>query len=63
MIYILIAIGLTLLVLIGGVVLMAIGGRLNKKFASKLMSFRVLFQAISILILGVIYFLNKKGGR
>lgn len=63
MIFTLIAIGLTFLVLIIGVVCMAVGGKLNKKLSSKLMSIRVAFQALSILIVGIIYFLSKKTGN
>lgn len=47
---------LTGLVLIIGVVSMAIGGKFDKKFSSKLMTMRVFFQAVAILLLFVIYF-------
>lgn len=55
MIYILIALSLTVIVLVIGVISMAIGGKFRKKFSSKLMSLRVFFQAIAILLLVIIY--------
>ena len=56
--YTLIAIALTTIVLLTGLVLMTIGGRLNKKFSSRLMSMRVFFQAVAIFLLAVAYFLK-----
>lgn len=56
MTWLLIALGLISLVLIIGIVSMAIGGKFNKKFSSKLMTLRVFFQAIAILLLFIIYF-------
>lgn len=47
----------TLLVLVIGIIFMAIGGKLDKKYANKLMSMRVLLQAISIACLGLMYIL------
>lgn len=51
-----ISISLTSLILISGLVVMAIGGKLNERLSSKLMSFRVFAQAIAILILAIAYF-------
>lgn len=56
MVWLLIAMGLTLTVLLIGVVSMAIGGKFDKKFSSKLMTLRVFFQAVAILLLFIIYF-------
>ncbi|HJD61675.1 MAG TPA: twin transmembrane helix small protein [Rickettsia endosymbiont of Degeeriella rufa] len=56
MIWLLIALCLTSLVLIIGVVSMAIGGKFDKKFSSKLMTMRVFFQAVAVLLLFIIYF-------
>ncbi|WP_218460849.1 twin transmembrane helix small protein [Rickettsia sp. TH2014] len=56
MMWLLIAIGLTVSVLIIGVVSMAIGGKCDKKFSSKLMTLRVFFQAVAIFLLIIIYF-------
>lgn len=55
MIYTLIALSLTTLVLVIGVVSMAIGGKFDKKFSSKLMSLRVIFQAIAVYLLAFLY--------
>ena len=59
MIYVLVVISLTLLVLIIGLVVMAVGGKLNRKFSTKLMSLRVAFQALAIAMLAIAYFLSK----
>ncbi|WP_395476376.1 twin transmembrane helix small protein [Rickettsia endosymbiont of Pantilius tunicatus] len=56
MMWLLIALCLTGLVLIVGVVSMAIGGKFDRKFSSKLMTMRVFFQAVAVLLLFVIYF-------
>ncbi|ABE04639.1 hypothetical protein A3306_06995 [Rickettsia bellii] len=56
MMWLLIALCLTGLVLIIGVVSMAIGGKFDKKFSSKLMTMRVFFQAVAVLLLFIIYF-------
>jgi len=45
----------TLLVLIIGLVFMATGGKLNTKYSNKLMSLRVLAQAIAIVCIGLLY--------
>ena len=58
MIWLLIVISLTLTVLVIGVVLMAVGGKFDKKFSSKLMTLRVFFQAVAIFLLIIIYFYN-----
>ncbi|MCC8467218.1 MAG: HIG1 domain-containing protein [Rickettsia endosymbiont of Eriopis connexa] len=55
MMWLLIAIGLTVSVLIIGVVSMAIVGKFDKKFSSKLMTLRVFFQAVAIFLLIIIY--------
>jgi hypothetical protein len=55
-------IGFTFIVLISGVLLMASGHKtLNRRYSNKLMSLRVIFQAIAIAALALIYFLSKKG--
>lgn len=55
MIYTLIALSLTILVLVIGIVSMAIGGKFDKKFSSKLMSLRVIFQAVAVCLLAFLY--------
>jgi len=61
MTYAFIAMGFTVLILIAGIIVMISGGKLNRKFSSKLMSLRVVFQAIAILILAGVYFFSKHG--
>ena len=56
MMWLLIALCLTSLVLIIGVVSMAIGGKFDRKFSSQLMTMRVFFQAVAVLLLFIIYF-------
>lgn len=56
MMWLLIVLCLTGLVLIIGVVSMAIGGKFDRKFSSKLMTMRVFFQAVAVLLLFIIYF-------
>ncbi|MCC8372372.1 MAG: HIG1 domain-containing protein [Rickettsia endosymbiont of Pseudomimeciton antennatum] len=55
MVYILIALSLTTLILVIGVVSMAIGGKFDKKFSSKLMSLRVIFQTFAVCVLAFLY--------
>lgn len=45
----------TLGVLVVGIVLMGMGGKLNKKYANKLMVARVVLQATTIVLLGVLF--------
>jgi hypothetical protein len=45
----------TLVVLIAGVVLMAMGGKLNKKYSNQLMMLRVVLQGSVILLLFLMY--------
>ncbi|WP_347938532.1 HIG1 domain-containing protein [Rickettsia oklahomensis] len=56
MIWLLIAISLTLMVFVIGVVSMVIRGTFYKKFSSKLMTLRVFFQAVAIFLLIIIFF-------
>lgn len=51
---------LTLLTLVAGIVFMATGGKINQKYSNKLMSLRVAFQGIAILLLALIAFIAKK---
>lgn len=50
---------LTMFILIGGLVVMAIGGKLNKKYSNKLMVMRVVFQALAIIAIATIYYFGK----
>jgi uncharacterized membrane protein YdjX (TVP38/TMEM64 family) len=51
---------LTMLILIIGVVVMAVGGKINKKHANKLMSLRVIIQSLTLIILAFLTFMFKK---
>ena len=57
----LIMLGLTLAILIGGVTLMMFGNKWNLKYANKLMSMRVVMQALTVLGFAVLYYVQKKG--
>ena len=46
---------LTILVLVAGLVIMAIGGNLNAKYSKKLMTMRVILQFTSLLILFILF--------
>jgi predicted membrane channel-forming protein YqfA (hemolysin III family) len=56
-----VAMGLTLVVLFSGLVSMARGGEFNRKNANRLMRLRVLFQGVAILIFAVLFFVFKGG--
>lgn len=51
--------GLTLLVLVAGLIVMIKGGKLNEKWGNKLMFLRVTAQAIAIGLLGLIFLMGK----
>ena len=50
----------TMLILLVGVLSMAGGDKISKKFGTKLMTLRVVFQALAILALIIFYFGNSK---
>jgi hypothetical protein len=50
----------TLFVLIIGIVFMARGGKVNKKYSNKLMIARVALQGIAVAIIAGLYFFYKK---
>lgn len=54
-----VAMGITLLVLFSGLVSMARGGEFNRRNANRLMWLRVLFQGIAILIFAVLFFVFR----
>lgn len=57
----LIMLGLTTIILIVGIVLMMFGNKLNLKYSSKLMSMRVVMQALTVIGFAVLYYIQKKG--
>lgn len=50
---------LTTAVLLMGIVAMAAGKKFSRKYSTKLMSLRVLFQAITLICLVIIYLISK----
>lgn len=50
---------ITLLALIGGVVLMAVGGEKNRKYSTKIMTARVGLQAAALALLVVLFLVGK----
>jgi hypothetical protein len=51
---------LTLLVLVSGIILMAFGGKLNKKYSKILMSARVVLQFLAVISLFLLYIFAKQ---
>ncbi len=56
---VLIFLTLTVLALVAGLVLLAIGGKQNKKYSTKLMALRVIMQFLTIISLFLLYLLKK----
>ncbi|NDA90812.1 MAG: hypothetical protein EBY20_07940, partial [Alphaproteobacteria bacterium] len=51
---------ITMMILLLGVLSMAGGDKTSKKFGTKLMTLRVVFQALAILALIIFYFFSSK---
>jgi len=51
---------ITMMILLLGVLSMAGGDKISKKFGTKLMTLRVVFQALAILALIIFYFFSGK---
>jgi hypothetical protein len=56
MLFIVFFVLLTISTLIFGIILMAIGGKINKKYSTRLMSLRVTMQALALFTLFCFYF-------
>ncbi len=54
-----IAMGATVIVLIGGVLTMLKGGEVNKRYGNKLMRARILFQLAAVLLLGALFLAGR----
>lgn len=54
-----IALGAVLLVLVIGVFNMLRGGEFNRKHGNRLMRWRVILQGVAILLLGILFFIDK----
>lgn len=57
-----IAMLITLGVLFAGVIVMAIGGEVNKKWGNRLMRYRVLAQLVALALFFVAVTISKSGG-
>jgi len=57
----LIMLGLTLIILIVGVIFMMFGNRFNLKYSNKLMTMRVVMQALTVIGFAALYYIQKKG--
>jgi hypothetical protein len=55
-ILIVVLMGITLCVVIGGVVVLTTSKKLNKKYGNKLMTLRVAMQALIIILIACLYF-------
>jgi hypothetical protein len=58
-ILLLVLMGATAVVLVGGILVMARGGEPNKKYSNKLMSMRVLLQGIALAVMAVLLMVAK----
>lgn len=60
-ILIVVALGVVLVILLGGLFTMSLGGQISKDWSNRLMRYRVLAQAVAILIvLAVLYFSSQQ---
>ncbi|HEY1637493.1 MAG TPA: twin transmembrane helix small protein [Rhizomicrobium sp.] len=58
---VIVALGVVLAILLAGLFVMSLGGAIDKKWSNRLMRYRVLAQALAILIvLAVLYFSGQQ---
>jgi tryptophan-rich sensory protein len=58
---VIVALGVVLAILLAGLFVMSLGGAIDKKWSNRLMRYRVLAQAVAILIvLAVLYFSGQQ---
>jgi len=50
----------TLIVLVIGIILMARGGEVNRKYSNKLMSLRVVLQGCALAVVALLLYVTKK---
>jgi hypothetical protein len=55
----LIALGATALILIVGIIFMMLGNKLNVQYRTKLMSARVVVQALTVIGFAILYYIQK----
>lgn len=60
-ILIILALGTVLAILIAGLVVMAIGGEVAGKWSNRLMRYRVLAQALAVLLLLLVLYFSSQG--
>jgi hypothetical protein len=60
-IVLLVLMGITAIVLVIGLLLMARGGEANRKYSNKLMVMRVVFQALAIGVIALLLVMKGKG--
>jgi len=51
---------MTVLVLLMGLLSMASGEKMSKKFGTKLMTMRVIFQGLAIVVIAIVYFMSVR---
>ena len=56
----LVLMGITSIVLVGGILLMARGGEVNRKYGNKMMVLRVAFQAAALAVMALLLLLSGK---
>ena len=60
-ILVVVAMGVVLAILLAGLLVMSLGGKIDKQWSNRLMRYRVLAQAVAILIaLAVLYFSSQQ---
>lgn len=59
-IILLVLMGITAIVLVGGILLMARGGEANRKYGNKMMVLRVGFQALALAVMALLLLFSGK---
>ena len=55
-IVIFLALGLVAVILLGGIVVMAIGGETSSRWSNTLMRYRIIAQAVALLVIGLVVY-------
>lgn len=58
-IVIFIALGLVAVILLGGIVVMAIGGETSSRWSNTLMRYRIIAQAVALLVIGLVVYVTS----
>jgi hypothetical protein len=59
-VFVVIALGVVLVILLAGLFVMSLGGTVAKEWSNRLMRYRVIAQAIAILIVMAVLYLSSK---